>query len=70
MSASGAGTVASSAMKPSSLRWFGVRPAPRGSGGAAKGVKALLVISAGFVAIWVYCFIKGRQIDALRAAAG
>ena len=23
-------------------------------------------IAAGFVAIWVYCFVKGRQIDALR----
>jgi hypothetical protein len=23
-------------------------------------------IAAGFVAIWVYCFIKGRQIDRLR----
>jgi hypothetical protein len=24
-------------------------------------------IAAGFVAIWVYCFIKGRQIDAARS---
>jgi hypothetical protein len=23
-------------------------------------------IAAGFVAIWVYCFVKGRQIDSLR----
>jgi hypothetical protein len=23
-------------------------------------------VAAGFVAIWVYCFIKGRQIDAAR----
>ena len=26
----------------------------------------MFVVAAAFVAIWVYCFIKGRQIDALR----
>ena len=26
----------------------------------------MFVIAAFFVAIWVYCFVKGRQIDALR----
>jgi hypothetical protein len=25
-------------------------------------------IAAGFVAIWIYCFIKGRQLDRARAA--
>ena len=26
----------------------------------------MFIIAAGFVAIWVYCFVKGRQIDNLR----
>jgi hypothetical protein len=26
----------------------------------------MFLVAAAFVAIWVYCFIKGRQIDALR----
>lgn len=29
----------------------------------------MFVVGAGFVAIWVYCFIKGRQIDALRRSS-
>jgi len=29
----------------------------------------MFVIAAGFVAIWVYCFIKGRQIDASRGVS-
>jgi hypothetical protein len=28
----------------------------------------MFVVGAGFVAIWTYCFIKGRQIDAAKAA--
>jgi len=27
----------------------------------------MYVVGAGFAAIWVYCFIKGRQIDRARA---
>ena len=27
----------------------------------------MFVIAAGFVAIWVYCFVKGRQIDHQRS---
>ncbi|MBX3100158.1 MAG: DUF4233 domain-containing protein [Salinibacterium sp.] len=26
----------------------------------------MFVVAAGFVAIWVYCFVKGRQIDRAR----
>ncbi|MEP6479875.1 MAG: DUF4233 domain-containing protein [Rhodoglobus sp.] len=29
----------------------------------------MYVIGAGFVAIWVYCFVKGRQIDSRNASA-
>ena len=29
---------------------------------------AMYVVSLAFVAIWVYCFVRGRQIDAQRAA--
>lgn len=28
----------------------------------------MFVVGAGFAAIWTYCFIKGRQIDAAKAA--
>ena len=28
----------------------------------------MFVIAAGFIAIWVFCFIKGRQLDAAKAA--
>ena len=28
----------------------------------------MFVVGAGFAAIWVYCFIRGRQIDAAKAA--
>ncbi len=28
----------------------------------------MLVIAAGFLAIWVYCFVRGRQIDRQKAA--
>jgi hypothetical protein len=27
----------------------------------------MFLVAAAFVAIWVYCFIKGRQIDRQRA---
>jgi hypothetical protein len=29
----------------------------------------MFVVGAGFAAIWTYCFIKGRQIDAAKAQA-
>ncbi|CAN5247006.1 hypothetical protein BH11ACT5_BH11ACT5_23270 [soil metagenome] len=29
----------------------------------------MFVVAGAFVAIWVYCFIKGRQIDALRRSS-
>lgn len=29
----------------------------------------MYAVGAGFVAIWVFCFVKGRQIDRARAAA-
>lgn len=28
----------------------------------------MFVVGAGFAAIWTYCFVKGRQIDAAKAA--
>jgi hypothetical protein len=29
---------------------------------------AMFFIAAGFAGIWTYCFVKGRQLDAARAA--
>jgi len=29
----------------------------------------MFVVGAGFAAIWIYCFVKGRQIDAAKAQA-
>ncbi|WP_341954436.1 DUF4233 domain-containing protein [Salinibacterium sp. TMP30] len=29
----------------------------------------MFVVGAGFAAIWTYCFVKGRQIDAAKAQA-
>lgn len=29
----------------------------------------MFVVGAGFAAIWIYCFVKGRQIDAAKAHA-
>ena len=29
---------------------------------------AMYFVALGFIAIWVYCFVKGRQIDRQRAA--
>ncbi|MFM9876297.1 MAG: DUF4233 domain-containing protein [Rhodoglobus sp.] len=28
----------------------------------------MYVVAAGFIAIWIFCFVKGRQLDAAKAA--